>query len=192
MIDLAAELQAATSNIRQPHIDRLVALGVSGRALATLGSLQLPFGALRVSVGPRGLFWPDPDGLPAIVVPVIEYVGPFRVPEAIDMIAFRTTDPARWWWRTGHGAMLGADLLRDPWPVGPLFVVSTPLAWIAAGGAAVCVLDWDCPDTELFPLRHQPELVCESPRLAARLSRRLSRPQRLPRISSMETNNVAA
>lgn len=180
------DLKAALANTRQRHIDRLLALGVSPAALATLGSRQLPFGALTIDVDDAGRWWPDAAGFPAMVVPVRERG------EDMDIIAFRTDAPARWWWRIGCASMLGADLLACTYlPGDRLDVVSTPIGWIAAAGEAVCILDWDCPEYELSPLRDRDELVCDSPMLAARLRRRLSQARRLPAITHMREARLA-
>lgn len=176
--DLEADTLAACANVRQPHIDRILALGVSPAALASLGTRQLPFGAMPIDTDDAGRWWPDADGFPAMVVPVRERG------EDIDIVAFRTGAPARWWWRIGCAAMLGADLLDLTFlPGDRLHVVSTPIGWIAAAGEAVCILDWGCPDLELSPLRDRGELVCDSPMLAARLRKRLAQPLRFPTIT---------
>lgn len=125
---ISRDLEAACANVRQPHIDRMLSLGVSPAALATLGARQLPFGAMTIDTDDAGRWWPDRHGFPAIVLPVRERG------DDIDIIAFRSTAPARWWWRIGCGSMLGADLLNDGWHEYPLSVVSTPLAWICAAG----------------------------------------------------------
>lgn len=183
---LAALCARACANVRQMHIDRLRALGVSPAALATLGARQLPFGALMIETDDAGRWWPDDAGFPAMVVPVVERG------EEIDIIAFRTDAPARWWWRVGIAAMLGADLLDLTFlPGDRLHVVSTPIGWIAAAGEAVCILDWDCPDLELAPLRDRDELVCDSHMLAARLRKRLSQPRRVPSITYQREARIA-
>jgi hypothetical protein len=110
-------------------------------------------------------------------VPVIEYG------KIIDIVAFRSSSPARWWWRVGCGSILGANVLNDVWPIGPLRIVSTPLQWLCEGGEAVCILDWSCPDHELSPMRDREALACDSPMLAARLRKRLSQPRKVPPIS---------
>lgn len=167
----------AVSNVRQAHIDYLLGLGATPEGIASLGHRQPPFGVERIDVDDAGRWWPDPDGKAALVVPVIERG------ELLDIVAFRSSNPARWWWRIGCGSMLGDDLLNDVWPIGPLRVVSTPLQWVCEGGEAVCVLDWGCPDYELSPMRDREGLACDTPMLAARLRKRLSQPRKVPPIS---------
>ena len=167
----------AVFNVRQAHIDYLLSLGATPEGIATLGHYQPPFGVERIDVDDAGRWWPAEDGKAAMVVPVIERG------ELIDIVAFRSSRPERWWWRVGCGSLLGADLLNDVWPIGPLRVVSTPLQWLCEGGRAVCVLDWSCPDYELSPMRDRDELACDNSMLAARLRRRLAQPRRVPRIT---------
>lgn len=174
---LDRDCEAACANVRQPHINRILALGVPPNELALLGERQLPFGVLTIDTDDAGRWWPDPAGWDAIVMPVIERGA------IVDVIAFHSTRPARWWWREGCGSLLGADVLNDVWPIGPLHVVSTPIGWLAAGGNAVCILDWDCPDCELSPMRDREEIVCDNQMLAARLRRRLAQPRKVPLIS---------
>lgn len=176
-MSLRDDCDRASANIRQAHIDHLLALGATAKGIAGLGRYQLPFGVERIDVDDAGRWWPDPEGNPAVVVPVVEYG------DLIDIVAFRTSAPQRWWWREGCGSLLGADLLNDGWPVGPLRVVSTPLQWLIEGGNAVCILDWSCPDYELSPMRDREELACDGPMLRARLRKRLSQPRKVPPMS---------
>jgi hypothetical protein len=187
-MSLLDDCNRAMSNVRQAHIDHVLALGVSPEAIAGLGTRQMPFGVERIGTDDAGRWWPDPEGKPAVVVPVIEWG------ELIDIVAFRSSQPARWWWRVGCGSILGADVMeRSVWPGDKLLVVGTPLAWIAAEGQACCILDWGLPDCEVAPLRDQNELVCDTAILAARLRRRLSQPRRVPPITvEMGNANVAA
>lgn len=167
----------ATANVRQTHIDHLLRLRIPGEAIAHLGQYQMPFGIEQIETDDAGRWWPSPEGTTALLLPVIER------DETVDIVAFHSSQLTRWWWRIGCGSMLGADLLNDGWPIGPLRVVSTPLDWLRVGGDAVCILDWSCPDYELSPMRDREELVCDSPMLAARLRKRLSQPRKVPRIS---------
>jgi len=186
-MNLQADLDRSLANVRQSHIDHIRSLGVTPAAVASLGHRQLPFGVERIDVDDAGRWWPDAEGKPALVVPVIEHG------ETIDIIAFRSSQPARWWWRIGCGSILGADVMeRSVWPGDKLLVVGTPLAWIAAGGDACCILDWGLPDYEVAPLRDQHELVCDSPILAARLRKRLAEPRKVPPISCTKEFTHAA
>jgi hypothetical protein len=177
-MSLQNDLDRALSNTRTAHIDHVRALGASPAAIVTLGSRQLPFGVERIDVDDAGRWWPAETGKPALVVPVIERGEP------IDIVAFRSSQPARWWWRIGVGGLLGHDVLnRDIWPGDELAVVSTPIAWISAAGEAVCILDWDLPDHELSPMRDFHGIHCDTPILASRLRKRLAQPRKVPPIS---------
>lgn len=167
----------ALAQTRQEHIDHLLRLGVTPEAIAGLGYYQLPFGVDRIDVDDSARWWPVEDGKAALLIPVYERG------EMIDIVAFRSSQPARWWWRVGCGSLLGADLLNDGWHEDAVRVVSTPLDWLAVGGDAVCVLDWQCPDYELSPMRDRDELACDTPILAARLRRRLAQPRKVPNIT---------
>jgi len=185
---LVADCARASSNVTTAHINRVRAAGVEPEALARLGMRQLPFGALSIGTDDANRFWPDPDGFPAMIVPVYERGV------MIDVIAFRTAEPARWWWRIGCAAMLGYDVLNaSVWPGDRLRVVTTPLGWLAAAGEAVCLLDWSLPDHELSPMCDFAGLDCDTPFLASRLRKRLSQPRRVPPISiGTGAANVAA
>ena len=177
-MSLADDLDRALSNTRTIHIDHVRALGASPEAIVTLGSRQLPFGVDRIDVDDAGRWWPDEAGKPALVVPVIERGEP------IDIVAFRSNQPARWWWRIGIGGLLGSDVLnRNVWPGDELRVVSTPIAWICAAGEAVCILDWDLPDPEISPMRDFHVIKCDTEILASRLRKRLAQPRKVPPIS---------
>jgi len=186
-LSLQDDLDRALRNVGQVHLDHVRAMGITAEAIASLGHRQLPFGVERIGVDDAGRWWPDRDGKPALVVPVIEYGEP------LDIVAFHSTQPARWWWRIGVGGLLGHDMLtRCVWPGDELRVVSTPLSWIAAAGDAVCILDWDLPDHEISPLRDFYGLQCDSQILASRLRKRLAQPRKVPPISFPKEASYAA
>lgn len=169
--DLDAEMLAATQAVRQAHIDRLIGLGVSGAALATLGSRQLAFGVAQVEPCKLGLYQPC-AGAEHVVMPVME------VGETVDLIAWRTTQPNRWAWRFGIGWALGTDFLLPRWDDGPVPLFATPLEWMAAAGEGICVLDWSAPELrELASL----EAIEADETTGRRLLATLSKPARMPR-----------
>ncbi|MFN3619607.1 hypothetical protein [Sphingorhabdus sp.] len=172
---LERDLMAAQRNVRQVHIDRLLDLGLTSPALAKVGYSQLPFGVLRIATD-DARWWPDPEGFSAMVVPVLENG------REIDIVAFRTHQPARWWWRIGCATFLGADLLHSLWEDGPLRIAATPLEWLREGGEALTILDWDAPYFDLIPLLSRERLICADDLLAARLGKRLADRPQLPSI----------
>lgn len=181
---LREEAEAATFRVRQPHIDRLLALGVPGRGIAELGARQIPFGVGHVERIERGLYQPG-DGSLHVISPV------YADGELIDLIAWRSEQPMNWAWRTGLGWALGADeTSRDYWPGDPpLQLHATPLDWLRAGGTGMCVLDWEAD--ELEELRGISAIEADE-MVAVRLHRALSKPRRLPTIIKRKAVRYAA
>ena len=175
--DLDAEAFAAGAKVREPHIRRLEALGVSLSALAALGRHQPAFGIERIREESGGLWVPDPDGYLAAIVPVVEHwlVDCSGVlldtVEIVDLVAFRTASPMRWRWRTGDGWALGAGhLIGDA----PIDLVASPLAWLASAGRAMCLLDWELRPQRWRQLRDGPPIVTADEMLRRRLNDKFS------------------
>jgi len=183
-VDLEAELFSAAGRVRQPHLDRLRALGVSSSTIARLGACHPPFGVVEAEAMSNGTYLPG-EGEPHIVQPV------FQDGDLIDLVAWRSADPSRWWSRTGLGWIIGHDgPLTGGWVDDDgLTMHSTPLDWLRSGAAGVCVVDWDAEEVEW--LRCFSTIRCDSQSLAAVLRRRLSRPRPLPRIATMEVRHAA-
>ena len=87
--------------------------------------------------------------------------------EIIDAVAWMPANPCRWWtcrrtgWPLGDDALHHAEFFNEPVVLHP-----SPLAWLAAGGDGVCVLD--LPRSEKDPgslsevaLRSLPLIICE-------------------------------
>ena len=166
------EMCAATARVRQPHIDRLLALGVPGKAIASLGSRELPFGISTIERMERGLYQPG-DGPLHVLSPV--YVGG----EIIDIVAWRSDAPGNWAWRTGLGWALGADLLAPRWDSDPMPIYATPLEWLSHAGEGMCILDWE--SSELDEIRTFTSIEADDT-IAARIVRALNKPRRVPNI----------
>ena len=204
MMDLQSELWAATSAVQRRHLDRLRGLGVSIGALAEwalrnpYGSAH-PFGVVKAEDIGGGFYQPG-GGVDRVVLPVIEDGV------LVDLCAFRTLDPGNWLLRTGYGWGLGLERGVGWWmwyapasvlPNGdkryqvgkPAHLCDTPLDWLRRGGDGICVLDWTAPEIQTLDVL--PELVCSTPAVAALLTRALSRPPRLPKLSVMEVRHVA-
>lgn len=154
MIGLDEEMWVAVGNVRQVHLDRIEALGVSRWTIASLGAVQPPLGIQRVRWLPEGLYEPDPDGEAAAILPVCQW-NALGLVGVVDLIAWKTGMPSDWRWRVGHGWALGDHLLDDDLPVP---VVATPLDWLKAGGDALCILDWSAPPQCWARLRSGPSL----------------------------------
>jgi hypothetical protein len=154
VIDLDQEMWLAVGNVRQGHLDRIEALGVSKGAIAALGAVQPPLGVQRILWLPDGLYEPDPGGEAAAILPVCE-MNAFGLVEVVDLVAWKTGEPSCWSWRIGQGWALGDFLLDDDLPVP---VVATPLDWLKAAGDSLCILDWSAPPQCWARLRSGPSL----------------------------------
>ena len=91
------------------------------------------------------------DGLTAVIIPAYDTIpgnldaNPARhVEHLVDLIAFDLAHPGLFWRRRGEALVLGNAYLeiasqeREPIPV-----FKTPMSWLKAGGAGICILDWD-------------------------------------------------
>lgn len=183
---LNTELDGAVQAVKQAHLDRLAAVGVPIAAIARLGMIQPPFGAGKIRLLPGCAYEPDPDGVPALVIPVTTPVWfdiwdfELETIEIHDLIAVPTARPAAWRWRIGDGRALGGQQLIDHMDY-PVRLVATPLEWLAQAGQAVCVLDWS--DTSpIWPLLHYgPDLIVDDNALRTRLQAALRRTAPSPR-----------
>lgn len=180
--DLKSEMLAATARVRQSHLDRLMALGVPGIAIATLGGRQIPFGVGTVERLERGLYQPG-DGPLHVLSPV------YAAGEIIDIIAWRSDAPANWVWRTGLGWALGSDELCPRWDNDPMPIHATPLDWLRAAGEGICILDWEA--AELGDLRTLDAIEADE-WIAQRLTRALNKPRRSPTIIKRKEARRAA
>jgi hypothetical protein len=180
--DLEAEMEAASSRVRQEHLSRMLALGVPRASIATLGATQAPFGIASAQPDGSHLYQPG-DGPTHVVMPVME------MGDIIDLIAWRSTNPAKWYWRTCAGWALGADWLNPRWDEDPVRLYATPLDWLAGAGQGICILDWAAPEVrELASLG-----AIESGEMIGRkLMAILSKPVRLPRMTYRKVVHHAA
>lgn len=193
MANLASEMNAAGLSVRQVHLDRLRALGVSNATIATMGERGWPFGVTNAEPVGGGYYQPG-EGAPHIILPVVEDGV------LVDLVAFRSTAPNDWLLRVGNGSCLGLEegLSRWTWyapadpdakppkyQVGqPTHLFSTPLDWLAGGGEGLCVLDWEAPD--LRQLDVLPAITVSDRETGALLTQALRRPERIPRIDVIE------
>lgn len=181
--DLSKEIATASQNVRQAHLDRIQALGVKSATIANLGATQPPFGVMAVDDIGGGIF--QPGGLiPSIVQPVYDDGC------LVDLIAWRSTDPARWLWRTGAAWALGLDSINEnSWTDKPLSIEATPLDWLRSGATGLCILDWQA--NELRKLLRVPCLSA-APAIAHQLRGDLTKPLHFPRITAREGMRHAA
>jgi hypothetical protein len=163
MIDLQDELADAVCNLPPATIDRLRSYGIS-----VIFDLPLMVGVATVQTYPSGFYEPRDGGDVAVIVAAGHPEGPIW-DTLDDLIAFRPTEPSRWWRRLGEVQVLGSGNIR-PEPVFPLTLHDNPLSWLQAGASGVCVIDWRI-DPERF--LHAGPIEAESPSLKARLERRI-------------------
>jgi hypothetical protein len=186
--DLLVEMEAAAGRVRLPHLQRLLALGVSYDALAALGQDEHTIGADRAVLGADGLFQPAAEGEAVVVQAVHDDLSrDLGNAGLIDLIAWRTTEAARWWWRVGSAWALGHELLVD-YRGESVPVVGTPCDWLAAAGMAVCILDWSPTSPVWVSLRHGPSLTFTDDVLRQRVRNGLVLSAPMP---TMEISNAA-
>ena len=189
MADLLAELTQAYARKSERHEDFLAASGivlfasvtceVKGRLVTT--QTRALCGAHPISTedqpkapetGCAGYFEMVADGRNAVIVPV-GVAGPDGLWDDIyDLVAFRLDAPSRWWLRCGE-PLLGEQYVTQCADCGvAVRLVSTPLDWLRAGGAAACVLDWRSADPRLL-FQDVASIECDTPELAKQLKKRV-------------------
>jgi len=139
MVDLGDEIYLAALKVRESHEDWLAAHGVSPVAVyCPFPRLHGNFGVCRAQFH-GDLYEPAPDGTPVIVTGVSEH------PEEalVDIVAFKPSNPARWWLRLGQAVVLGLHNARlAAFKEEPILVHATPLDWLRAECQGAVVLDW--------------------------------------------------
>ena len=113
------------------------------------------------------------DGLTAIILPAYDTIPGLlgaraerHVEELRDLVAIDLDQPDRHWRHRGDAVVLGNAYLEIASETcAPVPVFKTPLSWLRAAGAGICILDWDCARDLL--LDH--ELIAEDLDLGAAL-----------------------
>ena len=162
MIDVEDEFSQACCNINP---ERLAALRAAGVPDAVYADHLVGMAPIEPHRG--GLFDIADVGVPAVLLPVGEWGGLNW--KLKDLVAFYLNRPGRWWRRLGAVQVLGTENIA-PEPVFPLRLYDTPLSWLQAGAAGVCVIDWRV-DPERF--LYAGPIEAESHSLKARLERRI-------------------
>ena len=152
----------------------LRAMNVTSRGALATG---LYVGRQRVTTlagEPPALYEPDDFGTEHIIVPVIESGA------TMDLLAFHVKAPARWWLRTGYGAVLGQDVIdkaeffnapEDPESL--LRIFRTPLSWLRHECPGAVILDWRVAACRLAGVR---KVVAEDVGLAEKIERAFAAP----------------
>jgi hypothetical protein len=184
--NLSAEMGQARRSLSLLHLKALKRLGVGWPDVCELSG-DGAMGVLKVSEGEEETFYPDPDGVPHLILPVLEDGG------LVDLLAFRSSNPARWLLRSGQGTALGLEhgLEQLSWLLEgeAVHLHKTPLDWLRAGRVGVCIVDWSAPD--LHRLCGIPHIYCDDAALAQRLNTALTRPSYLPTITYKEARLAA-
>lgn len=180
---LAREIELAVKVVENRHLDRLIALGVDSATIAKLGAIQPPFGVMDCDDIGGGIFQPG-GATPKIVQPV--YDGGIL----IDIVAWRTTLPQKWLWRTGAAWALNPDAIaKNSWRDEPLAIDATPLDWLKADANGLCILNWSAP--EIRQLLRVQSIIADAP-IARQLREFLAKPLYFPKISKrLERQNAA-
>ena len=137
---LESEFDLAYRNRNQEHRQHLAGAGITFQAMLRAGD----FGVARIATTGR-LYVPSPTGFPAVILAIWSPAPPSIYctvddPEIVDLIALRTDDPGRWWYRLGEpGLILGEDRYLGAIERDMLFkVFESPVAWLR-GGCGGCV-----------------------------------------------------
>lgn len=172
--ELQAELFSAAARVTQGHLDRLRGLGVSPATIAALGRSYVPFGVVNLTTESTGTYQPG-DGAAHIVQPVVEDG------ELIDLVAWHTLRPGRWWLRNGVGWAINPEGLGefDRWGDGPPVLHASPLDWLRAGGTGSVILDWS-NRVAINELRAHDSIACASSELAGTLRKAMMATVRMP------------
>jgi hypothetical protein len=173
--DLYSELRAASDAVRQIHLDRFRALGLTSATVADFAIENL-FGVANAEPIGGGHYQPG-AGAVHVILPVYEDG------ELMDLCAFRSTAPGDWMTRTGQGWALGLKEGLGYHTFGqPLHLYSTPLDWLRGGWAGLCVLDWSSPEIRVH-LAGLDAVTVDDVATAELLRSALTRPVQLPQIS---------
>ncbi len=129
---LESEFDLAWCTRTQAHRKHLAAAGVTFEAMLRAGDL----GVARIATTGR-LYMPAPDGFPVLIMAIWSPAPPsiycaVEDPEILDLIALRTDDPGRWWYRMGEpGLILGEDHYLDAIGTSAqLKAFESPLDWL--------------------------------------------------------------
>jgi hypothetical protein len=163
---LEAELADAVCNLSPDRIGWFCDLGIPR---VTILAEPLMIGVSFVETWSDGFYEPNDDGELAVII-AEGWPEPPIWDSVDDLIAFKPTDPSRWWRRLGEVQMLGNYNIR-PEPVFPTTLYDSPMSWLQAGGTGLCIVDWAInPNTVLMSVG---PMEVESSALKEKLERRI-------------------
>ena len=133
-VDVSARLRRLRANLPKDFI-----LGAGMPGLASIKPTH------------DGRFEFTEDGLTALVIPCYDTIpgnldanAAAHVEHLVDLVAVDLDHPERCWRRRGDAVVLGNAYLEIAGQeCQPITVFKTPLSWLRAGGAGICILDWD-------------------------------------------------
>ena len=141
--NLESEFDLAVANLNPDHFRHLDDAGVSFEAICRTGYV----GVERIATTGR-LYMPAPDGFPVLIMAIWSPAPPsiycaVEDPKIVDLIALRTYDGSRWWYRLGDpGLILGEDhYLAAVTEEVPLMVFESPVAWLQGDCNGCVILD---------------------------------------------------
>ena len=110
--------------------------------------------------------------------------------EIIDVVAWMPSDASRWFTLNYTGWPLGDDQLpyAEFWSE-PVILHPTPLAWLAADGVGVVVMDWPMSSPAL---RSVPYIITDNVAFGREVERRLTMPVRSCPEIRVRTGRAAA
>lgn len=151
---MRAELEAARLSVTA--LARVLGLGVPAAFVGQLCSAG-DLGTARVSLSRDGTRF-EPEGPDGRLLLAVREQGVL-----VDVVALAAHDPDQWALRRGEGWCLGYDawLACETGTLHELRLFATPIAWLQAGGAGCCVLDWDIGLRMLRGLGEHVLLRCE-------------------------------
>ena len=140
---LESEFDCAWRNRTQQHRKHLADAGITFQAMLRAGDL----GVERINACGM-LYMPSPTGFPAVILAIWSPAPPSIYctvddPEIVDLIALRTDNPGRWWYRLGEpGLILGEGRYLDAIERDmPLKVFESPVAWLRGDCNGSVILD---------------------------------------------------
>ncbi len=196
MPNLVGELDWAIRGLdRIGGTSLLEKFGINFRAVVAAGTA----GVLPVHDCGDGLFEPQEDGKPAIILPVADEYPisewPGDASPVYDLVAFIPSLPDKWFLRVGDGIVLGHRNIDKARPSihgrEPLEVFSTPLAWLQNGCRGVVFLQTG-PIIRTYVWGLGVQLIADTPELAKTLYDSLNAPfPELPKVCLREERRTA-
>lgn len=182
------EAEANAKRVGQLELDRLRALGCD--AAAAIADKYIPFGVAYVEKISERTFQPAPEGTGRLML-TVNVASPdtaYRPARwrMFDMIAFHTSQPDAWLWRTDVAWALNEHCLTDWNCDDEITIVANPLEWLQRGCRDVCILDWSKRSPAWDALRMVPQASVTSDRLRQRILDTIARTAPRPELTVLK------